>query len=422
MDDSLRKAKVSLSDVVCDREGVPTSIKIFSVGDNLDCRGVNAVYRVANAKKIMSSNTRADGLVPFDLGHGMLAGSDAPPASHEAHGWGRLRCDATGVWLDEIKWTDETRQKLVERKLRYISPAFTVHKEGKQDVIDDILTVSLTNIPATLDAQPIVRGSQLVCRSIAQFPTSTQRSTINREQAKTNMATKSTTEIVRRDEDDDEDTKPEPKDGDETVVRDDEDESGEAKAKPADDGGDKGDEDGEDDGAPDPSDVDIDSLNDAECRAFAARMVDMYMDAKASMKSRDESDKVKDDEMKRSIVKALHEDRLINYNDKKPLLALTLTEVTARDRKLRKMGPIVKAEVARTAKDEQREAPHGSAVARAVNSQVVPVMGATDEDIDQFTAHLPEDRRLALGLMARSQGAVYGTRIKSTESTTKDRN
>ena len=395
MGDPLHKSKISLSDVVTDGQGVPISMKIFSVGSNLDCRGVDAIYNVADALRIMKSNTRADGLVPIDLAHGMLAGPEAPAHSHEALGWAKLRCDATGVWLDDIKWNDETRQKLIERKFRYVSPAFTIRKVGKATMIEDVITVSLTNIPATVDAQPIVRGNQVVCRSIAQFATSTQRSHIDREQA--NMATKA----------EDKGAELEPKDDEEVVRSEDESEPAEDEGK---DDGDK----------PDPSDVDIDSLNEAECREFAARMVDMYMDAMAAKKSRDESDKVKDEETKRSIVKALHQDRLINYNDKKPLMALSLAEVTVKERSLRKQAPASRAAVVRSAKEEQRENTHGNEVARTVNSAVTPVMGASDEDIDKFTAHLPEERRVALGLTARSQGAVYGTRIKSTES--KERN
>jgi hypothetical protein len=148
--------------VVWGADQLPLAIKVFAPGDNLDNRGLNAVYNPERASAIVAQCTRADGTVPIDLAHGMTD-HDGPTDRHEQYGEGKLRCDSTGVWLDNITWREDFKPKLLNRAWRFVSPTFHVDEEqmkqseGKAADITGVITLSLTNIPATVDAQPIVR-------------------------------------------------------------------------------------------------------------------------------------------------------------------------------------------------------------------------------------------------------------------------
>ena len=99
----------STPSVVCDADGVPTSIRIFKVGANLDSHGVNAIYDPSMATTILKAVNKADGTIDFDIGHRMLAGTHAPHDTNESVGHGKTAAVATrngrnlGRW-DPVGW------------------------------------------------------------------------------------------------------------------------------------------------------------------------------------------------------------------------------------------------------------------------------------------------------------------------------
>lgn len=161
------------ADVVRGPDGLPASIRLFAVGDNPDVRGLNAVYDVTDAEKILAANNRTDGSMPIDVNHLSMM-SDNPDAQG-AVGWARLRCDATGIWADIINWIPPMDEKLSKGVFRFYSPVFDVDQvellasDGKEARITCVQNFALTNDPATCDIEPIMAKKHHVgvARSLA---------------------------------------------------------------------------------------------------------------------------------------------------------------------------------------------------------------------------------------------------------------
>jgi len=328
-----------MASVTYDDEGLPTSIRIFSVGENPDIRGEKAIYDPKNASTIMKGLTRKDGTVPFDVAHGMV-NPDAPVALHEQYGEGTLRCDDTGVWVDNITWRKEMAKKLLDRAFRFISPTF--FRDEETDMITDVLTISLTNIPATAEAEPIINEQRVENTIFNTGP---------KEGTKT-MTTKKQTLIMKREDEDkllvraaDDSSKELPDDEDSSgeLPKDDDDEtdSESLKKKDAADGDPKPEAKDE---QLDLESVDLDSLTPTELRQVAEKLLDLAMDMKKELATKEEP--VEDEEEaaeKREIVNSLFRDRLVKYSRKAEMGKLTLKEVRAEERALRKNQPAKKS-------------------------------------------------------------------------------
>ena len=354
--------------VVWDPQGIPTSIRLFKVGSNPDCRGLDVEYDPGDAEQIVKANTRADGTVCFDIAHGTLPspGDVTTPEQHKSVGWGKLRADGTGVWLDDIKWTPDTVQQLMLREWRFISPGFNVSGDAdsnKPVKLSTIISVALTNIPATVDAQPIVRS---IKASSTKLSEATPKKATKR--ILTNMA-------KREDEDDMKDK--------DTVVRDD-----------------------EDDKDLDIDNLDTDGMDADECRSMIAKLCDMVNKMRSQVQKREEDDEEEDDEEKRSIVANLFRSQKINFTTKQRMMKASLKEVKAEALKL-------DAKPAKVAKRRIDDVEHQNSML-----ETQPQLGATVEEIVAYASQFPSFASSAerLGLTKRSETVQrYGVRLSTQE-------
>lgn len=70
-----------------------------------------------------------------------------------AAGWiKQLVADATGLW-GEVEWTQKAAAYIAEKAYRYISPTFIIRKPDTR--VTRLISVALTNIPATVNAHPL---------------------------------------------------------------------------------------------------------------------------------------------------------------------------------------------------------------------------------------------------------------------------
>jgi phage I-like protein len=135
----------------------PTEIRLFVLGDNPTTKG-NFVLDVAGGAQVLDGFARGGlGTLPFDLGHGMLAGAMAHPDHQKARGWFVPEMRLDGLWASNIEWTPSTRASLAAKEFRFHSPA--IRFEEKTRRIVGLTNVALTNLPATLGQKPLVLDS-----------------------------------------------------------------------------------------------------------------------------------------------------------------------------------------------------------------------------------------------------------------------
>lgn len=155
---------------------LPTRVQLFSPGDNRGADGVNAVYDPTRADEILAASLQTRSDIPIDISH-LLLDQNSRAEDRRAVGWGKLVCDETGVWVVDIEWTPEGAELLRTRAFRYVSPAFYV---GEDSCINRIVNFALTNNPATLGAEPIVREDSI--RSSMEKPTTDENSQCERRE------------------------------------------------------------------------------------------------------------------------------------------------------------------------------------------------------------------------------------------------
>jgi phage I-like protein len=109
-----------------------------------------------DALALMAERSKHDAEVMIDWEHGALhtTGEPAPAA-----GWCNLELRSDGVWAVNCRWSPLAAQYLSTGEYRYFSPAYFVDKKTKH--IRELINLALTNIPATLDIQPLVAAGQL---------------------------------------------------------------------------------------------------------------------------------------------------------------------------------------------------------------------------------------------------------------------
>lgn len=136
----------------------PTEIELFKAGWN-DTKKGKFLFD-SEAEKAVLAAAEKDGrdLIPFDIGHGMLSGTDAD--RHKAAGWFKLGVKDGNLMAQDIEWTPKTYEALSNREYRFHSPALTFDSETRR--VTSIINVALTNIPATNKQSPIVLDSNAV--------------------------------------------------------------------------------------------------------------------------------------------------------------------------------------------------------------------------------------------------------------------
>lgn len=88
----------------------------------------------------------------FDYEHGTFD-KNVPPKERVASGWGKVELRKDGLWVTGITWTPDAARKIAAKEFRYLSAALLHNKQGE---IVGVENCALTNLPATLDAEPLV--------------------------------------------------------------------------------------------------------------------------------------------------------------------------------------------------------------------------------------------------------------------------
>jgi len=134
----------------------PSEITLLKAGWTETKKGRFLFDEQAQDEVLASAKVDGRDLIPFDIGHGMLTGTDE--GRHKAAGWFKLAVNQDGDLLaSEIEWTPKTREALENREYRFHSPAFLYN--GKTRRVSCIKNVALTNMPATNNQTPIVLDS-----------------------------------------------------------------------------------------------------------------------------------------------------------------------------------------------------------------------------------------------------------------------
>lgn len=138
-------------------DGLPTELQLFKVGENASTKG-SVFYDPKNASALranQAANDTRDKLF-FDLAHLSLTDVGTVEA-HKAYAWFDLDFAEDGVWARNIEWTAEGAELLRSRSFRYWSPAFYVDEDAR---ITEVVSVALTNVPASLDIEPLVASKK----------------------------------------------------------------------------------------------------------------------------------------------------------------------------------------------------------------------------------------------------------------------
>lgn len=132
----------------------PTEIRLFAMGENKTKKGSFYLDAAGGAQALEAFAASGLDALPFDAGHGMLAGAMAHPESHKALGWFVPEMRLDGLWAAEIDWTPATHAALTAKEYRFFSPAISFEEKTRRIV--GLTNVALTNLPATLGQRPLV--------------------------------------------------------------------------------------------------------------------------------------------------------------------------------------------------------------------------------------------------------------------------
>lgn len=370
------------------KDGLPTSIRVFAPGHIIDTRGETAIYSTKNASSIMEANNRRDKRVPMDVAHGMI-NPNAPPEMHEAYVWSDMRCDATGIWIDNLKFRPKFEAKFREGAFAYISPTFIVDKKTRE--ITDLITVSWTNIPATLDAEPLAADKSSDESSEDKNSTSSSKAILTEKNtmAKATKATPEDLELVKRE--DEEASKDEPE----------KEAPAAAEEKPEEE--------------KDYSTIDVEGLSMEERGALCHELLDKLADMKAASKA-PEGEEPKDDEdeeeAKRDIVTSLFNERFVKHADLLALRTMKLGALVKQDRKLRSNSAGSREAVVRAKQAAKVEKTYTNAMSEKLEAAGKVDLGANDEQIEKYLAKFGKSYE-GLGLQ-RSKGTIFGANITSS--------
>lgn len=129
----------------------PREFQIFQWGPNESDNGIVYCAR-EDAEAILTRRGMRD--VMIDLEH--LSLSNGPDRDLDAYGWGKLEVRDDGLWLADIKWTEEGADRLRTKRQRYVSPAFVVDKD---DRVVSLTNVALTALPAMRNLPALIAAS-----------------------------------------------------------------------------------------------------------------------------------------------------------------------------------------------------------------------------------------------------------------------
>lgn len=162
-----------LSSALVAREGapLPTEFLLFNAGQNDTEKGVFTFDALA-AEMILSEYTKRGVDLMIDLEHDSLnkearaLRSDAA----DARGWFGLSLHADGsLWGAGASWTPDGSARLIDKRQRYISPAFATTTDAKGvERPSRLVNAAICARPATYETPALVAASAGVKRGASQ--------------------------------------------------------------------------------------------------------------------------------------------------------------------------------------------------------------------------------------------------------------
>ena len=140
-------------------DALPTEFLILKAGVNETSKGP-VIFDAAAATSVMAEYARGGVDLPIDLHHEMLDEKIMRMRrdAGDALGWFNLEVRGGDLWMTNIRWNPEGRERLLARKQRYFSPAVS-HLQNSDRAVE-LLNVALVARPATYDARPLIAASR----------------------------------------------------------------------------------------------------------------------------------------------------------------------------------------------------------------------------------------------------------------------
>ncbi len=132
----------------------PSEFRLFKAGANASTKGVFVFDEVA-AANVMAAYAQRGVDLPIDLEH-LSLDPELNAYDPDARGWFGLEVRNGELWAVNVRWNTDGSSRLQEKRQRYISPAFSIDKDGR---IIDVLNVALVSMPATHNALALVAAS-----------------------------------------------------------------------------------------------------------------------------------------------------------------------------------------------------------------------------------------------------------------------
>lgn len=147
---------------VIDFEGdnLPTEFLLLKAGVNETSKGP-IIFDDEAARLVMAEYQRSGVDLAIDLNHEMLDATTMRMRrdAGDALGWFNIEMRGKDLWMVNIRWNPEGRERLLSRKQRYFSPAVAHLKDSDRAI--ELVNVALVARPATYDAAPLIAASRV---------------------------------------------------------------------------------------------------------------------------------------------------------------------------------------------------------------------------------------------------------------------
>lgn len=155
----LLTAAVSLQLLKGESDAPPSEFCVFHKGAMRTSKGTFQ-FSDASALAVMTRAATYGNDFPIDYDHAMHAGISLDPAeSGKASGWFKPELRDGELWATNVRWTPKASKMLTDREYRYFSPVFGITEDGE---IDCLMSVALTNLPATYGQEPLMASQTAV--------------------------------------------------------------------------------------------------------------------------------------------------------------------------------------------------------------------------------------------------------------------
>jgi phage I-like protein len=136
-------------------EKLPTEFRIFSRGLN-NAQHDPAIFDDVAAESVMRNASVWGVDFMIDLEHQSLDHHNADPNARDARGWFRLELRNGELWAVDVRWTEDGAQRILQKRQRYISPAFKRDADGR---VVSIVNAAIVAMPATNEAHALIAAS-----------------------------------------------------------------------------------------------------------------------------------------------------------------------------------------------------------------------------------------------------------------------